>query len=89
MMIELGDKVRDVVTGYEGVAVCFIRAMTGCDQFAVQSGKINADGKLSDSVWFDRHRLEITHKGFAKVPGCPPVPGPHAERPAGGPLLTH
>jgi hypothetical protein len=58
--VELGDRVKDVVTGYEGVVTVFMRCMTGCDQFAVQSGTVNADGKLSDAFWFDRHRLQMS-----------------------------
>lgn len=89
MNVELGDRVKDIVTGYEGVAISFMRCMTGCDQFAVQSGTVNADGKLSDAFWFDRHRLQVVGKAAAVVPGCPPTPEPFVLREAGGPVRMY
>ena len=89
MSIQLGDKVRDSVTGVEGVAISFIRCVTGCDQFLVQQGKITAEGKLSDGLWFDRHRLTIVESGAVKIPGCPPVPDAFDGRAQGGPMTTY
>ena len=54
--IVLGAHVKDVVTGFEGVAagVCF--HMTGCTRYWVE-GPIRADGK-STEVWVDEARLQ-------------------------------
>lgn len=54
----LGFRVRDRVSGFEGVvaSVCF--DLYGCIQAIVHPG-LQADGKLGDQSWFDVNRLEI------------------------------
>jgi hypothetical protein len=54
----LGLRVRDRVSGFEGVvaSVCF--DLYGCIQAIVHPG-LQADGKLGDQSWFDVNRLEI------------------------------
>ena len=66
---DLGDLVTDAVTGYQGVVVGITRWITGCDQATVQSGKINEQGKLADSHWFDVTRLRVDTVGHVKLPG--------------------
>ena len=57
-MIELGNRVRDTVTGFTGTAVGKTIWMYGCERFSVQSDKLH-DGKPVDEHWFDAQRLEI------------------------------
>lgn len=54
----LGLRVRDRVSGFEGVvaSVCF--DLYGCIQAIVHPG-LQSDGKLGDQSWFDVNRLEI------------------------------
>lgn len=80
-VVELGDKVRDVVTGIEGVTMGKASYLTGCDQFAVQPCHYK-DGKLSDSLWFDVLRLEVVQKQAVKLPGKT-APATPAYRPGG------
>lgn len=58
-MIELGMRVRDVVTGFEGVAIARVEYITGCDQFGVQPPGMDRDGNLIEARYFDYTRLEI------------------------------
>lgn len=54
----LGKKVRDKVTGLEGVVAAISFDLYGCVQATLNSG-LDKDGKLRDSYWFDVSRLTI------------------------------
>jgi hypothetical protein len=59
-MVGLGSKVRDVVTGFEGVAFGRHTYLTGCVKITVEPAKLNtADGLPAKSEWFDEQRLEV------------------------------
>jgi hypothetical protein len=58
-MINLGDKVKDSITGYAGTAIGRTQWLNGCITIGVQSGEIK-DGKPAESVWFDEQRLDST-----------------------------
>ena len=58
MRIQLGAKVRDVVTGFTGVATIVSDHLTGCRRYWVE-GAANAEGKSTD-LWLDEARLEVT-----------------------------
>lgn len=55
--IQLGDKVRDTMTGFEGIAVTIADYLNGCRRIAVQPTKLK-DGKVPDDVYFDEQQLE-------------------------------
>ena len=57
MKIELGSKVRDRVTGFEGIAIGRTIWLTGCDNIGVQPAV--KDSKLEEVRWFDEIRLEV------------------------------
>lgn len=54
--IKLGHNYTDSVTGFSGIAIARIEYLTGCTQYQLQP-KIDKDGKVPDSVWFDENRL--------------------------------
>lgn len=64
-MIKLGDKVKDTITGYIGIAVCRNSYLQGCDRIAVQS-PVDKDGKLPNWKYFDEPQLKVVKKGVAK-----------------------
>lgn len=64
-MIKLGDKVKDRVSGFKGIAVAKHSYLDGCDRISVQP-KINKDGKLPDSSTFDEPQLLIVTRGKVK-----------------------
>lgn len=57
MKIELGDKVRDQVTGYEGIAVARTEWLHGCARITVQPANLDKDGKPPETVTFDELQL--------------------------------
>ena len=58
--VHLGDRVRDKLTGFEGIATGMIQYLTGCDQILINPCKVKKDdGKLFSSEWFDNTRVEV------------------------------
>ncbi len=87
-MITLGSKVKDVVSGFEGVAMGRAEYLTGCTQYLVAPVKLDKDNKLGDAHWFDEGRLSITApptKVLASVGKQPQVAngGPQSDAPRG------
>ncbi len=83
-MIKLGSKVKDKVTGYEGIAVARTTYLTGCDRYSVQSEKLDKDKKPNEWQLFDEHQLEVlvvekvtfeAPKAAASRGGPKPTPG--------------
>lgn len=58
MKIKLGNKVRDKVTGYEGVATARVEYLNGCVQYCVKP-KVGSDGKMPDPEYIDVQQLEV------------------------------
>ena len=56
---EFGDKVRDEITGYEGLTTGFTDYISGCAQYLVQPPVKEEDGTWRDSKWFDEDRLTL------------------------------
>ena len=72
----MGLKVRDAVTGFEGVVTSISFDLYGCVQ-AVVTPEVNKDQKREDSQWFDVKRLSAA-KGAKPVMPLPDflvVPG--------------
>ena len=55
---KLGKKVKDKITGLEGIAVSKCIFLNGCVQYAIQA-KIDKDGKIPDEKWIDAQQLEV------------------------------
>jgi hypothetical protein len=77
----LGAKLRDAVTGFEGVAVSRHEYLNGCVRFTLQ-GPLDKDGKVPDPVAFDTEQLEEVEP--APLRETKPAGGPRSEpaRPA-------
>ncbi len=56
-MIKLGQKVRDKITGFEGIATSKAEYLNGCIQFCVRP-RIDKEGKCQDGEYFDVEQLE-------------------------------
>lgn len=60
--VKLGNRVRDKITGFEGIAVARVEYLTGCTQIGIAPG-IDKDGKVPDTLYFDYTRLDILDAG--------------------------
>lgn len=65
MSIELGDRVRDLISGFEGIVVGRTEWLFGCTRIGVSPGKLH-EGKTIDSEWFDVQQLELVEKKALK-----------------------
>jgi hypothetical protein len=65
MEIKLGNKVRDLVTGYEGIVIARVEYLNGCVQFGVKGQAVNNDTK--DSQFIDHEQLEKIDDGITEV----------------------
>ena len=60
-MIQLGQKAKDKVTGFEGIIIGRCQYLTGCDQYGLVPPA--RDGKIESAQWFDEGRIEIVGAG--------------------------
>ena len=66
--IELGDRVKDQISGFEGVVVARTDWLYQCRRFAVASEKPDKDGKPLEGQWFDGPQLSVLKKGAFLAP---------------------
>lgn len=66
--VSLGDKVRDTVTGFEGVVIALSHWMSGEIRVSVQPRELKEDGTLQSSKIFAQGFLEISNKGEVEAP---------------------
>lgn len=71
-MVELGDKVKDKICGFEGIAISVTKYLNGCVQYEVQP-PVNKKGEYVSSLWIDEPQLIVTKK--ADVDESPPAHG--------------
>ena len=67
MKVELGDCVKDLITGFEGIVVGTSRWLYGCKRIVVRSQSLH-EGKPIETEWFDVKQLEILEKDVIKRP---------------------
>jgi hypothetical protein len=83
MEVNLGDKVRDRVTGLEGIVVAKTEWLNGCVRVVVQT-RLDKDGKVPDGYNVDVEQLEVLEKDVMQRKEAPtggPMPSP-ARHPA-------
>jgi len=76
--IKLGNKVRDKITGFEGIVISRVEYINKCTQFCVKP-KMDEDGKMPDGEYIDIEQLEVIGKGI-KIKANPSG-GPQRDRP--------
>lgn len=78
--IMLGEKVRDKITGLEGIATARVEYLNGCVQICVTPPA--KDGKTQDREFFDVQMVEVIGPGVTVEPEK--VGGHRADAPSGG-----
>lgn len=73
----LGDLVKDRVTGFKGILTAETRWLNGCVRMNVQPQGINKDGKPFEAQSFDVEQLDLVKAQVAP-----------ASQPSGGPMPT-
>jgi hypothetical protein len=57
--IKLGDRVRDVYSKYQGIAIARSEFLYGCSRICIEPEELDKDGKMKDAMWFDEQRVEL------------------------------
>jgi hypothetical protein len=65
--IELGDEVKDLVTGFKGIAVSITRYISGCDRIGVKPPYKLKEAKQPEELWFDSNQLIVVKKEKVKL----------------------
>jgi len=68
--IELGQKVRCKVTGFEGIATSRIEFLNGCVQYCVKPKINKKDQKMPEGEFIDQQQLEVV-KGSVEIQHAP------------------
>ena len=61
MEVELGDQVKDKVTGFVGIAVARTEFLNGCVQYSV-APKVGKDNKIPEELGIDEQSLVLVTK---------------------------
>lgn len=69
--VVLGERYRDTITEFEGVAVVEMRHLNGCKQYVLEPG-LDEDGKLRPQAAFDEQRLVEAETGERVATEAPP-----------------
>lgn len=64
--IELGDKVKDQISGFTGIVYGIAECLHGCRRIQVEPDKLKSDGTMNEGWWMDEHRLTVVKKGALK-----------------------
>jgi len=62
--IKLGQKVKDKVTGFVGIAVAKCRYLNGCVQYHISPSIDKDTNLLQRNIWVDEIQLEIIDNGI-------------------------
>lgn len=74
--MNLGDRVKDKLTGFSGVIVAMTRWINGCERAAIQPEKLTKEGNIALVETIDINQLELVKAGVFPVakPGGGPMP---------------
>lgn len=77
----LFDKLRDLVTGYEGIVLGITQYDTGCIHYGLCADSLNDKGEIKDWHWFDTSRLERIKPAAHKAKSAKRTGGPSPNAP--------
>jgi hypothetical protein len=60
----MGKKVKDKISGFEGIVTGIVDYLTGCKQLLIQPPA--KDGEFKSSIWIDIDRVEVIGDGIKK-----------------------
>lgn len=71
-MVKLGDRVKDSITGFAGIAIARCEYLNGCVRVSIQPVKLK-DGKPIDELWVDESQLVGYKKCKPREGGANPI----------------
>ena len=64
----LGQRVRDKISGYEGVVVARTEWLWGCVRYGVRSEKLDKEGLPLEDKWFDEDEILVLPAEVQEAP---------------------
>jgi hypothetical protein len=61
---ELGDRVRDRVSGFKGIVTSRTEYLNGCQQYGIDPPADSVTGKMNEGYRIDGQQLELVDKGL-------------------------
>ena len=92
--VQLGDEVRDIVTGFQGIATAMIQYLVGCRHVGITSTELKDDGEPRPVQWIDEPQVEVVKRNAVEIPIGYEPEAPQSQRPAprkrkpGGPSVA-
>lgn len=86
MAIKLGDRVKDIYTGFEGIAAARTSWLHGCDRITIEPTELDKDGMPGKCQVFDEQRIELVEAEaprVAKASTTTKTGGPRPDQPRG------
>lgn len=77
--MKIGDRVKDKISGFQGIVTGIVDYISGCKQ-ALVAPPVDKEKKLVESQWFDVQRLEVIKENAIKLENSK-TPGPDREAP--------
>lgn len=77
-MTKLGERVKDTITGFQGIVTARCSYLNGCEQLLIQSQKLDKDGKVIKGEWIDEPQLVVLEEPIE------PIKKVKKEKPGGG-----
>jgi hypothetical protein len=62
MPVRLGSKVKDLISGFEGIATGRTEYLYGCAQVCIVPDKLSDKGELLGGEWFDEQRVHVVEE---------------------------
>ncbi len=75
--IELGSKVKDRISGFEGVATVIADYLNGCRRVGI-TPKCDDKGNTRDTEWFDIQQIDVLEVGAVTLDAMETGGGPDA-----------
>ncbi len=72
-MVKNGDRVKDLVTGFEGIVTSYSTCLTGCDRIYL-APPVDKDGKNRDGYWTDAHAVKLIKAGAVVIDDAKAMP---------------
>jgi hypothetical protein len=79
-VVKLGDRAKDVITGFVGIVTGETNWLYGCRRLGLQAEKPGKDGKRVETEWFDEGQVRLVKAAVI----APQIPVPATGGPARG-----
>lgn len=81
ILIKLGQKINDPVSGVDGIALGRCTFLNGCARILLQP-KLDKDGKKQRSIWFDEPQIKVVKERREVAQGSKKTGGPAPLKPS-------